>query len=59
MQHDEVLKVDEIAKQFRVSPMTVRRWIRQGDLPRLNLPGRSIRCYRSDVVRLRETRAGS
>ena len=34
---EEPLTVDEVAKQLRVSPETVRAWIRSGELEAINV----------------------
>lgn len=36
-------RVDEVAWQLRVSPATVRRWVRRGKLAHVRTPGGSIR----------------
>ena len=35
--------IDEVATELRVSPYTVQRWIRQGKVKAIKLPGG---CYR-------------
>jgi excisionase family DNA binding protein len=55
MQDDIYLTVEEIAKQLRVSPDTVRRWIREGRLPALDLIGQ-YRIRREDYERFLEQR---
>jgi len=55
MQDDIYLTVEEIAKQLRVSPDTVRRWIREGRLPALDLVGQ-YRIRREDYERFLEQR---
>lgn len=47
MQDDVYLTVEEIAKQLRVSQDTVRRWIREGRLPAIDLIGQ-YRIKRED-----------
>jgi excisionase family DNA binding protein len=36
---DELLTVQEVAYQLRVDDTTVRRWIKQGSLEAITLPG--------------------
>lgn len=55
MQNDIYLTVEEIAKQLRVSPDTVRRWIREGRLPAIDLVGQ-YRIRREDYERFLEQR---
>jgi len=47
----EWLTVDEVAAIFRVNIETVRRWIRAGELPALNLggPRSGYRIKRADL----------
>ena len=47
MQDDIYLTVEEVAKQLRVSQDTVRRWIREGRLPTIDLIGQ-YRIKRED-----------
>ena len=47
MQDDVYLTVEEITKQLRVSQDTVRRWIREGRLPAIDLIGQ-YRIKRED-----------
>jgi excisionase family DNA binding protein len=55
MQDDIYLTVEEIAKQLKVSPDTVRRWIREGRLPAIDLIGQ-YRIRRDDYERFLEQR---
>jgi excisionase family DNA binding protein len=55
----EVLTVAEIAGLFRVSRMTVHRWIGSGDLVPLSLPGRTLRFRRTDVEALATPRTAA
>jgi excisionase family DNA binding protein len=55
MQDDIYLTVEEIAKQLRVSPDTVRRWIRERRLPAIDLIGQ-YRIRREDYERFLEQR---
>jgi len=43
------LTTDEIADLLRVSRGTVRRWVHDGDLPRVNLGVAGFRFRRADV----------
>lgn len=56
----EWLTVQEVAELFRVNEETVRRWVRRGELPVLELgAGRAgYRIRRSDVDRFTEARFG-
>lgn len=49
------LTVDEVAEAFRLHPVTVRRWVTEGKLTALDLPGRVVRFSRADVERLLST----
>ena len=49
-QQDEWLTVAEITEQIKVHAETVRRWLRQGDLPGRNFGGKmGYRVRRSDL----------
>lgn len=56
----EWLTVEEVAELFKVSLETVRRWIRAGDLPVLDLGGPKMgyRIRRSDLAAFAEQRYG-
>lgn len=47
MEHDEYMTVAEVARAFRVHPITIRREIRAGNLP-ANLVGGQFRILRRD-----------
>ena len=47
----EVLKPQEIAKALKVSESLVYRWISNGSLPCLTLPGQVKRILKEDFVR--------
>lgn len=50
---DELLKTAEVAQRFRVSVNAVNKWVRDGDLDAIVLPGGTTRRYRrSDIERL-------
>lgn len=55
------LTVQEVAEHFRVNEETVRRWIRSGDLPVLELggPRAGYRIRRSDLDRFTDARYGA
>lgn len=59
--NDRLLTARELADQFGVSPETVLRWTRRGDLIAIKLPGGAIR-YRpealADWLDEHETRTG-
>lgn len=47
---DDLLTTSEVAAQYRVSRMTVGRWVKAGRLPAIRLAGlRAIRFRREDV----------
>lgn len=48
-QPSELLTVREVAELLRVSPETVRRRVRAGDLPACKLSQRAIRIRRADL----------
>lgn len=58
VQIPDLLTVAEVAACFRVSRMTVHRWISAGELVPLPLPGRTVRFRREDVEALLTPRAG-
>lgn len=48
----DLWRIDEVAAYFRVTPWTIRAW-RNTDATfpaPLDLPGRSLRWYRDDVI---------
>jgi excisionase family DNA binding protein len=48
----DLLTTSEVAEQYRVSTMTVRRWVAAGELEAIRLPGRQLRYRRSAVESL-------
>ena len=52
------LTVQEVAALFRVTPKTVRRWIKDGTLPALQI-GRGWRIARTDLQQLAGDRGNS
>jgi len=46
---DHLLTSAEVAEQYRVSTMTVRRWVAAKRLEAIRLPGGQLRFRRSDV----------
>jgi len=55
---ERVFTVDEVAHQLRVDARTVRKWIRSGDLPAIDVGG-SYRIRESslqDFIKRREKR---
>ncbi len=56
-QQDDMLTVEEVAKELRVDPKTVRRWIQRGELVAIDI-GREYRIKRralNDFISRRET----
>jgi excisionase family DNA binding protein len=49
---EEYLTVAEAAMLLRVAPSTIRRWIRQGDVPAYRLGQRRIVLRRADLATL-------
>jgi len=45
----ELMTVPEVAERLRINPETVRLWARDGRLPVVPLPTRSLRFRRSDI----------
>ncbi len=55
----ELMTVPEVAEYFRVNEETVRRWIRAGELPVLNLGRKAgYRIRRNDLESFMERRYG-
>jgi len=52
---EELLTVEEVAKQLRVNPETVRVWIRNRELAALDL-GRGYRISREDLEEFKRQR---
>ena len=46
----DVLLLDEVAHVFRVSPLTVKRWIRKGDIKAIQINKRGDYRIKRDVV---------
>lgn len=46
--HNELLTVDDVARRFRVTRGTVRRWVSSGELPASRI-GRTIRIDAADL----------
>lgn len=56
-QQEDMLTVEEVAKELRVDQKTVRRWIQRGELVAIDI-GREYRIRRSslnDFISRRET----
>jgi excisionase family DNA binding protein len=49
---DEYVTVAEAATLLRVAPSTVRRWIREGDVPAHRIGRRRVALRRADLARL-------
>jgi excisionase family DNA binding protein len=49
MQDENMLTIDEIAKQLRVNEKTVRNWITSGELPAFPIGKRGYRISKSDL----------
>src|SRR3954452_17410107 len=50
--NEEYLTVTEAANLVRVSPSTIRRWIREGNLPAYRLGPRRVGLKRNDLAAL-------
>lgn len=46
----DLLTPTEVANLFRVTPAAVRKWAREGLLPRAKVPGRLVRFRRDEVL---------
>lgn len=49
---DDVMTAEEVAGHYRVSRMTVSRWVKAGDLPAVRLGRKVLRFRREDVEAL-------
>ncbi|GBD21844.1 hypothetical protein HRbin28_02308 [bacterium HR28] len=59
MAQDRWLTVEQVAERLQVSPVTVRRWLREGLLAGSRLPGKAgWRISEQDVERFLAERAG-
>lgn len=47
---DDLLTADELARQLRVQPSTVRRWAQKGIIPAVRLTPKLVRYNAADVV---------
>lgn len=58
---DEILTTDDVADWLKVSANTVRSWVRLrvDPLPKLNLPGRTVRFCKADVEVWVKNRTGA
>jgi excisionase family DNA binding protein len=52
MTDDQYLTVAEAAKLLRVAPSTIRRWIRDGDVPAYRIGQRRLALKRADLTSL-------
>ncbi len=50
---EQLMTVVEVAELLRVSPSTVRRWVREGDVPAFRIGGRRLGIRRSELDQLR------
>ncbi len=48
MQDDELLTLQDVARQLSVNEKTIRRWIQSGELPAIEI-ARKYRIRRSDL----------
>lgn len=46
----DLLTIGEVARLLRVSPLTVKRWGKNGKLPAIRINSRGDRRYRKEVV---------
>jgi excisionase family DNA binding protein len=46
---EELLTVDEVARELRVNPQTVRNWIDRGELSARRIGSRRVRIRRDDL----------
>lgn len=46
----DLLTITEVAKIFRVSTLTIKRWGKKGKLPPIRINSRGDRRYRKDAV---------
>ena len=51
-QADDLLTVKEVASLLKVSPVTIKRYLKQGYLPAYHVGPRAIRIRREDLRRL-------
>jgi excisionase family DNA binding protein len=54
---DRLVTAREFADLLGVSPETVLRWTRRGELPAIRLPGRAIRYREAEIEEWLEQRA--
>ena len=52
--NSDLLTINEVADQCRCSTTTVRRWINNGLLPKVTLPGGSYRVKRAELEAILE-----
>jgi excisionase family DNA binding protein len=50
--HDGVATKEMVSNYFGVTPRTIEKWVAQGLIQKLNLPGRVVRFSVSDVRQL-------
>jgi excisionase family DNA binding protein len=55
MQQEEYLSIKDIAQQLKMDEKTIRRWIKSGQLPAIELGGK-YRVTRSDLTAFLESR---
>jgi excisionase family DNA binding protein len=49
---EDYVTVDEAARLLKVAPSTIRRWIREGDLPAYRIGRRRVALRQSDLATL-------
>jgi len=54
-----LLTADEVAKEFRLDPETIRRWSRDGSISAIKLPGGRWRYRRADIQAFIDGGAGT
>ena len=54
---DRLLTARELGERLGVSPETVLRWVRRGELPAIRLPGGAVRFREDEVEAWLEERA--
>src|SRR6266498_1785932 len=54
-----LLTADEVAKEFRLDPETIRRWSRDGSISAIKLPGGQWRYRRADIQAFIDGGAGN
>ena len=53
-QDNEIMTVEEVAEYFKLSTITVYKWLKEGSIPGYKVGGNSWRILKSDLEKMGE-----